>query len=602
MANNVGSALSTLLTSGQTFYAPFADKGSGEVSLVASGAGASQSPTFTRATTATTVNSAGLIVSVPLNLHPASADMANASYWSATRASWPGTTTTAPDGTSTAQKLVEDSTAANTHLGLSFADVTVVTATTYTTTVFAKAAERTWFALQEGQGVTATAYFNLSSGTVGTVSGTGTPSATITSYPNGWYRCSLTFTSSGTAARIRLFLATADNTASYSGNGTSGAFFWGAQLELGSSAGVYCKTTTTANSCARSYYDPTTLAYRGYLAEGARTNLCLQSEVLGTTWTPFDTSTAVTSNAVVSPDGATTADKIYEADTVAQIHRVQQNVGSLSLAVHTVSAFFKAGERTWAALQLQGTSNFFRTFNLSTGALGTTTDGTSTSTITAYPNGWYRCTLTGTITNATQTFSLWCSNSDSLSPYAGVVNSGVYAWGAQLEAASFASSYIPTTTASVTRNSDVLTYPFSGNASDTAGSAYAEMLTFSTTGNGTSSIPLALSASGLMMYLNSSDARTASNLFDGTNSATKTGLSDISTAPRKRGCSWGGSGLINTGDGLTPATSSFDGSMGSTSIAVGSTNAGASQWFGTIRNVRIYQTQLSAAQLQTITT
>src|SRR3990167_8421863 len=70
---------------------------------------------------------------------------------------------------------------------------------------------------------------------------------------------------------------------------------------------------SVASCVARSWYDPTTLVYGGYLAEGARTNLCLQSEDLATTWT--NTRSTESTNAAVAPDGATTADKIVSDAT-----------------------------------------------------------------------------------------------------------------------------------------------------------------------------------------------------------------------------------------------------------------------------------------------
>jgi hypothetical protein len=83
--------------------------------------------------------------------------------------------------------------------------------------------------------------------------------------------------------------------------------------------------------------------------------------------------------------------------------------------------------------------------------------------------------------------------------------------------------------------------------------------------------------------------------YDGTNIVTKSGLSDISTAKRKRVVSWG-TGLTVTGDGLAPASGSFDGAFGSgASIEIG-------QFInGYIGPVAIYNYQMTDAELQAIT-
>ncbi|HQR43584.1 MAG TPA: hypothetical protein PLX97_12900, partial [Gemmatales bacterium] len=113
--------------------------------------------------------------------------------------------------------------------------------------------------------------------------------------------------------------------------------------------------------------------------------------------------------------------------------------------------------------------------------------------------------------------------------------------------------------------------------------------------------------SGRLLYIGSGSALpTAIENFDGATVLTKTGLSSMETAPRKRVSSWGGSTKSVTGDGVPPASGAFDGNMGAgatTLIGVGCNPAATgSEWFGNIRNVRIGQRQLATSEQMAITT
>ena len=347
----------------------------------------------------------------------------------------------------------------------------------------------------------------------------------------------------------------------------------------------------------------------GYLAEGARTNLCLQSEVLdNASWTK--TRSTITANAVASPDGNTTADKIVEDATAGASHQISQDITATADANYAISMFFKAGERSWVRLLASnGANSFGRYFNIGTGALGTATvAGTGanvTSSIVAYANGWYKCTIVGSVGSAvtTITLSVQMANADNGASYNGDGASGLYAWGAQFENnVSFASSYIPTTTVAVTRNADVLTYPSANNVSDSAGTSYGELSTLWATCPDAVAIGLAASFTGAQ-YLFSARPSTQIGVNDGTGFVTKTGLTDMNTAARKRATSWGALGMSATGDGVSVANTTFDGSMNSMAIGIGVRGDGSTShnWFGTIRNVRLYLIQVTDGFLQAMT-
>lgn len=191
------------------------------------------------------------------------------------------------------------------------------------------------------------------------------------------------------------------------------------------------------------------------LVEPQRTNITLQSENLGTTW--YTAGGALTLNATTAPDGNTTADKI-KADTSTDVHVYQQTLTVSNATVYTMSVYVKAAEYTY--FELADTSSLKgQTFNLTAKTISapqTAGVGAATSSkITDVGNGWLRCSITYTTSSTTGLFRISLSNGTSTT-FTGDNTSGLFAWGAQLEAGSYPTSYIPTVASSVTRNADVI--------------------------------------------------------------------------------------------------------------------------------------------------
>jgi hypothetical protein len=150
--------------------------------------------------------------------------------WTTFRGSITPNAIAAPNGATTADKLVEDTTANNTHGSYQF--IAVANGTQYTFSVFAKAGERTAMSIRAGLtgGEINAAFFNLSTGAV-ISTGTGY-TAQVVNAGNGWYRCAVAATSSVTSSVFVVTTAIGGSN-SYTGDGTSGVYPWGAQLNTG---------------------------------------------------------------------------------------------------------------------------------------------------------------------------------------------------------------------------------------------------------------------------------------------------------------------------------------------------------------------------------
>ena len=200
-----------------------------------------------------------------------------------------------------------------------------------------------------------------------------------------------------------------------------------------------------ANNEPRFDHDPVTLACKGLLIEEGRTNLYQQSEVFNDSfWTK--TRSSISSNATTAPDGTLTADKLVEDTTASNTHTISSAVTPPATA-HTLSVFAKKGERTWIVLRLGGTNTFF---NLDDGTIAA--GSVNSPTITNFGNGWYRCAVTSSSGTQGQ---FWLATNSTTTSYTGDGTSGLFIWGAQLEAGSFPTSYIPTTTGTLARGADV---------------------------------------------------------------------------------------------------------------------------------------------------
>ncbi len=161
--------------------------------------------------------------------------------WGTLRASVTTNIIAAPDGSFTADKLTEDTTPSSTHLLTQ--GFVYTSGVTYTATFFVKAGERSQFQIRASTQATfpGDAIFNLSTGTATSLNGT----SSIVPIENGWYRCSVTAAATANGTTGTGVYLRDGGSISYNGDGTSGIYIWGAQLEQGAFPTSYIPTTAS---------------------------------------------------------------------------------------------------------------------------------------------------------------------------------------------------------------------------------------------------------------------------------------------------------------------------------------------------------------------
>ena len=262
----------------------------------------------------------------------------------------------------------------------------------------------------------------------------------------GWYRCGFTANFSSASSWVfypqRIGITDAGN-----------IYIQDAQLESSMVATDYIETgASTAQSGILE--DLPRLDYSGgascpsLLLEPQRSNLIVQSEGFSTTaWTDNATNTNVTANATRSPEGVQNAAEIEFTSSSAKIYDQFTNVAS---SMHIGSVWLKNKDIGSIRVRIEGGSPSIYgkvDVNLEAGTLSNP-QGDFTPTIEDYGDGWYRVCVgdTGTATIALPSFSF-----DYLSS-----TGSFYAYGAQVEAGSYPTSYIPTYGSAVTRSQDAM--------------------------------------------------------------------------------------------------------------------------------------------------
>ena len=349
------------------------------------------------------------------------------------------------------------------------------------------------------------------------------------------------------------------------------------------------------------------------LVEASGQNVCLHSEVFNNAFhfpfnlNAFGSGSVANTTATLDPYGTNVADYIQENSSASAQHSIIDIfAGNVSGTTYTWSVFAKAAERTIIQLANNAGGGGTANFNLITG-VATLTNGVSCS-MQNYGNGWYRCILTynSTATGNHNVQIRLCDASGNAS-YNGTGNQGAYIFGAQLETGSIATTYIPTTSAAVSRAAEVISASgalVSGLIGQTEGTIYAEVDVRNFTQTDRPIIQLFLDSNNRILLeafffsptfgVKGSVITSGSSVANITFAITNSGIYKIALAYKQNDFAFFVNGTLRGTDTLGNLPSSLN------AVHLGHNN-GSSQLSNYIRAAALYTTRLSNDQLANLT-
>lgn len=356
---------------------------------------------------------------------------------------------------------------------------------------------------------------------------------------------------------------------------------------------TYIPTTAAAYYGPRFDYDPSTLAAKGLLIEESRANVFLNSDSLGAASWAAGLATK-TANAFTAITGLTTG-TIFTCSGNATVSSVTAGPYTVASGATVTQTFIlkNTGTNTSPYLSIYDTAHRQAQFILSGAGSTANLDAGVTASITSLGNGFYSCVMTYTITGTTVYGNAFVSGTKTNG--SATVGQTLYIDRAQLEVGSFATSYIPTTTASVTRAADII--KLSGAALTTlqgAAGTFLEEMTLE--GNKAAAQYGAYGNAVSPLYWDSLVVKAT----NGTNVLSSAQTAVVGTAGRG-GLAWNASGRAISFSGSAAVTDANSyGTIGAT-VYLGSNN-GANSLNGWVRALSFYNQRLSNATLATKTT
>jgi hypothetical protein len=353
---------------------------------------------------------------------------------------------------------------------------------------------------------------------------------------------------------------------------------------------------TAAVNAARFDHDPITFACKGLLIEEARENFIPFSEEFNdTSWGKASTGIAapvVTANQGTAPDGQNTADRIvFAASTAAsqEGHVWKVASGDTKASGSSVTA------SVWLRTET-GTATVY--LSITEGAGGGAFTACSVTTT------WTRFTVTRTLTATTFVYMEIGPDTRALGANQPTASGATaLVWGAQLEAGSFATSYIPTVASSVVRSADVCSITganFTSFYNQSEGSLYTE--SFTPILSGVSAIANTGSNTNQVAVLRVPEGSRFGVAVSGTYSAAL----DVAISVTQSIKTIGGYSSISARQATNGTLSALDTSVivptNLTRLNIGSSGSASSEYAnGTISAIRYYRKRLSDSKLQALT-